>query len=109
MRTTTAGAVGPPRSRRRGAGPLHDASRHGAEAAPVEQDHGWFVYAVVDAGSELPAGLDGIHDAQVELVPCGSVAAVVSRFDLTRPAARSADLWSFHGVVDAAAEALEAV
>ncbi len=84
-------------------------ARTGSDDAAVEQDCGWFVYAVVDAESELPAGLAGIQDAEAELVSCGPVAAVVSRFDLARPGGRSADLWSFHGVVDAVAEALDAV
>jgi hypothetical protein len=75
----------------------------------AEQGQGWFVYAVVDAGSDLPSGLAGLDDVTIELVSAGRVAAVVSRFDPERSAGRAADLWSYHGVVDALAEALDAV
>ncbi len=75
----------------------------------TDADLGWFVYAVVDADSTLPGDLTGLDDQPVQIVECGRVAAVVSRFRLERPPGRSADLLAFHRVVDGLADAVEAV
>ena len=39
---------------------------------------GSYVYAVVDAGTSLPDGLDGLDGAPLRTVVCGEVAAVVA-------------------------------
>lgn len=75
----------------------------------TDEDLGWFVYAVVDAGSRIPDGLTGLDDQPVQAVASGRVAAVVSRFRLERPPGRSADLLAFHRVVDGLADAIDAV
>jgi len=75
----------------------------------TEADLGWFVYAVVDGDSELPGGLRGLDDEPVRAVPCGRVAAIVSRFRLERPPGRAAELMAFHTVIDTLAESLDAV
>ena len=70
---------------------------------------GWFVYALVDAGVELPADLTGLDGEPVEAVGCGRVAAVASRYRIERPTGRAADLLAFHEVVDRLARELDAV
>ena len=69
---------------------------------------GWFVYALVDAGADLP-DLTGLDGEPVEPVACGRVAAVVSQYAVERPAGRAADLMAFHEVVDRLARELDAV
>ena len=70
---------------------------------------GWFVYALVDAGVDLPGDLTGLDGEPVEAVECGRVAAVVSQYRIERPTGRAADLLAFHEVVDRLAHELDAV
>jgi hypothetical protein len=59
-----------------------------------------FVYAVVPAGSDVPADVTGVDGGPLVLVPHGSIAAVVSE-TTDRPAGRRADLTAYSTVVDA--------
>ena len=68
-----------------------------AELAP---DTGWFVYAVVPAGLELPEGLAGLDDEPVRLVVHGEVAAAVTPMALERPPGRRKELVAYTRVVD---------
>lgn len=70
---------------------------------PVDLDTGWFVYGVTDADATLPDGLAGIDEEPVRLVVHGRVAVLVSRIVLDRPPGRGADLFAYHGVLDAVA------
>lgn len=70
----------------------------------TEQDVGYYVYALVPAGAEVPA-LQGLDDVEVEVVTLDDLAAVVSRFALERPPGRRAELLAHSRVVDTLAEA----
>src|SRR5262245_5552862 len=58
-----------------------------------------FVYAVVPAGSDVPADVTGVDGGPLELVPHGPIASVVSE-TTDRPAGRRADLTAYSTVVD---------
>jgi hypothetical protein len=62
---------------------------------------GLFVYAVVRAERDLPAGLTGVDASPVMLVPYGDIAAVVGEVSLERPPGRRADLTAYSSVMEA--------
>ena len=70
---------------------------------------GSYVYAVVDAGTSLPDGLDGLDGAPLRTVVCGEVAAVVADVAVERPPGRRADLMAHSQVVDTLAADLVVV
>ena len=70
---------------------------------------GSYVYAVVDADTSLPEGLEGLDGAPVRTVACGAVAAVVADVAVERPPGRRADLMAHSQVVDALAAELVVV
>lgn len=70
---------------------------------------GRYVYAVVDAGSTLPEGLDGLDGAPLRTVACGEVAAVVADVAVERGAGRRRDLLAHSAVVDGLAAELVVV
>ena len=72
--------------------------------AEVDQDVGYYVYAIVPADLPVPP-LGGLDDVEVELIALDDLAAVVSRFALDRPPGRKAELVAHSRVVDALAEA----
>jgi hypothetical protein len=73
-------------------------------SSPTPDDGlGRYVYAVVDAGSSLPDGLEGLDGAPLRTVTCGEVAAVVADIAVERPPGRRADLLAHSRVVDALA------
>ena len=69
--------------------------------APVDET-GCYVYAVVPAEVDV-AGILGVDDREVHLVPAGDVAVAVSPLDLDRPRGRRAELMAHSRAVDALA------
>ncbi len=72
-------------------------------------DLGCYVYAVVDAVTTLPEGLDGLDGAPLRTLVCGEVAAVVSDIAVERGPGRRKDLLAHSSVVDALAAELVVV
>jgi len=70
----------------------------------ADTDEGLFLYGVVPADADLPAGLTGVDDRAVELLGAGRVAAAVNPIDLERSSGRRADLLAYHAVLDALSE-----
>lgn len=72
-----------------------------------DEDLGYYVYALVPAGSPeaVPSGLRGLDDVEVQVVTVGDVAAVVSSLALERPPGRRAELEAHTRVVDGLARA----
>jgi hypothetical protein len=64
---------------------------------------GLFVYGVMAADAELPAGLAGVDDAPVRLVAHGRVAAAVGEVVLERPPGRKRELLAYSRTLDALA------
>lgn len=65
-----------------------------------EHDTGWFVYGVSRPTLPVPAGLTGVDDQPVQLLPHGDVAAIVSAALLDRPPGRRAELLAYTRVLD---------
>jgi len=70
----------------------------------TRQETALFVYAVVTGERELADGLTGVDGAPLELVPYGSVAAVVSSMFADRPPGRRADLTAYSAVIEKLAQ-----
>jgi Gas vesicle synthesis protein GvpL/GvpF len=69
----------------------------------TQQETALFVYGVVPGDRDVPDGLTGVDGGTVELVPFGSVAAVVSTMSSERPPGRRADLTAYSDVIEALA------
>ena len=77
---------------------------HQAQGAEIDQDVGYYVYAIVPADHSVPS-VRGVDDVAVETIAHDDLAAVVTRFALERPPGRKAELVAHSRVVDALAEA----
>ncbi|MGZ6079630.1 MAG: GvpL/GvpF family gas vesicle protein [Myxococcaceae bacterium] len=64
-----------------------------------------YVYGVVAGDADVPGGLTGLDDGEVELVRHGDVAAVVTVIEVERPPGRRKDLLAHSTVLDALAGA----
>ena len=64
---------------------------------------GLYVYGIVEADAQLPDGLVGLDDTQVELVEVDGIAAAVAAVSFDRPPGRRADLMAHSRVLDALA------
>ena len=73
----------------------------GRPPEPPADGVGCYVYAVLDTGAELPAGLDGLDGAPLRTVECGEGAAVVADIAVERGPGRRRDLVAHSTVVDA--------
>jgi hypothetical protein len=72
-------------------------------SAVVTDAESWYVYGVVPRESALQDELAGVDGQPVELVPCGTLAAVVSHLNVDRTIGRRADLLAHSRVLDAVA------
>ncbi|WP_026877214.1 GvpL/GvpF family gas vesicle protein [Jiangella gansuensis] len=63
-----------------------------------------YVYAIVPADTVVPAGLKGIDDAPVEVVPHGDIAAAVGTLVTGRAYGRREDLLAHNRVIDTLAK-----
>lgn len=69
----------------------------------VEPTTGYYIYAVVPVGTDVPSDVRGVDEAELERIDYGSLAAIVSLITLERPPGRSAELRAHGNVVDALA------
>lgn len=70
----------------------------------VEQEAtAWFVYGVTWADVHIPGDLTGLAGEPVVAMPCGGVAAIVTRVDPSDRLGRGADLLAYNSVLDALA------
>lgn len=75
------------------------------QAQGADSERAYYIYGIVPQDVELTGEARGIGEppAQVKLVRHGSIAALVSSVDASRPIGRSADLMAHQQLLDAAA------
>jgi gas vesicle protein GvpL/GvpF len=73
-----------------------------ADAEPSVVHGGIYVYAVVRAGEARAPGVEGIGGSQVDLVPCGDLAALVTRLPERGWKVKRRDLERHLGVLESA-------
>lgn len=72
---------------------------------PLPPHLGCYVYGVVAGDLDVPGGLAGLDEGEVELVRHGDVAAAVTVIEVERPPGRRKDLLAHSAVLDALAGA----